>query len=308
MPIITVGLMGARTLLYKMMVVSPIFFIVWIAGTGRFRSDGFQFVACTVKQQQAISEYRPFVAEAERLEFEGKTPGAIRKTCLSWLKGYEDKKLRELTPVDLSDSVDEGIKRQILLARDGLIFSLRNLARHEAAAGKSEEAFEDFIIALQVAHILKGSDATSERISSKAQADILRDIQDLVPDVSVAHLKSFLVAAGHLGRDQNSLDRIIRQFGVMVLQNSKSNSEVYGEWAPLLENAKSGVIMPSGLIKAITSQPKRLAGVPPPLAELYLANNAHNDFLLALRQVSDKVSVLLNKKNVATASFAQLNL
>ncbi|MEQ1822024.1 MAG: hypothetical protein ABL949_05925 [Fimbriimonadaceae bacterium] len=301
------GIMGAKTLLYKLMVLSPIFFIVWIAGTGRFRNDGFQFVACTVKQQQAIRAYRPYVSHAAPVEQGYASPEQIRSVCNTWINGYRKGDLQPLTPVQVGDSVNEGIKRQIRVTRDSLILELRKVAKQERRLKNYDQAFQDYALAIVVDQILKGSDATAERVSAVSQTENLREIEKLIPNVSRANLASFLVTVQSIKDGNGTFDRVVRQFGVMVMQDSKS-AQTYGHWNPLFQNAKNGIITPAALLKTIRNKPKHLVGIPPPLAELYLAHNACNDFDAALIRVTNKISVLLNPKNVPTVRLAQFNL
>ena len=94
----------------------------------------------------------------------------------------------------------------------------------------------------------------------------------------------------------------------MVMQDKKAGLKTYGGWRPLLARAKSGVVLPSSLIKTISEQPKRLAGVPQPLAELYLATNARSSFEAELERTCQKVLILLNPENITTVRLTKLNL
>ncbi|MEQ1935809.1 MAG: hypothetical protein ABL962_18285, partial [Fimbriimonadaceae bacterium] len=259
-------------------------------------------------QQNAIRAYRPYVAETDHLEHNGHTPGQVRAASAHWLQGYLSGELQPLTPVEVGDSVNEGIKRQIRCSRDWLMFTLRLVAKKEEAAGKHDQAFTDYIQALRLGQILKGSDATAERVSSSYQSEILRELMRIAPSVSKSSLTNFVVTANTLKKEPDSLDRIIRQFGAMVMQDKKAGLKTYGGWGPLLAKAKSGVILPSGLIKTISEQPRRLADVPQPLAELYLATSARKAYESALERTYQEVLVLLNPENVPTVRLSQLNL
>src|SRR5690349_6203207 len=107
--------MGARTLLYRLMVISPIALITWIVGTGRFATDTFEFAAATQLQQQAITAYRPVVKATTPLRARGyqPTPEEIRRVAKLWIEGHRKGELKPLTPAYLADSIQIGIKGEI---------------------------------------------------------------------------------------------------------------------------------------------------------------------------------------------------
>ena len=115
--------MPARTLAYRLLLVSPVLYLAAIGVRARVHIDPYVFTACTVKQQQAFLPYKDLCiksAQFQGLALSDFDRTDLRRVAAEGHKGGVSGALKPLTPVHLDDFTRDGIKQQIGMARNSL--------------------------------------------------------------------------------------------------------------------------------------------------------------------------------------------
>lgn len=287
--------MGARTLLYRLMVISPIALITWIVGTGRFATDSFEFAAATQKQHEAISAYQEVVRVTTpfRSRQYETNPDEVRAAAQMWIDGHESGKLQPLTPAFLGDSIQNGIKNEVRACQASLTLQLQQLALAATKEGRYGEALLDLRRALAVSQVLRSSDAIAESSCCQELGVTLARLGKLLPHLATEELAAL---RSDLLRHRNGaqpLDRLVRQTAVLM-QQSQPELSFAEKWGTIVAQAKPKGTMSVMLTDYVATNPKKIRDMPPPIAQLYLGIRARESLNSEIDQTLDQISVLLD--------------
>ena len=168
--------MPARTLAYRLLVISPIIYVGAIVVRARLYIDPYAFTSCTAKQQEAFLAYRDVFAEAAG--FQGLPASQVdherlRVVASRWVEGAQSGQLRPLTPVHLDDYSRDGVKQQISRVRDVLSQRLLSCAKEELENKQPVQAAKDVLMAIRVTEAMKYSDPYSVSHSGMMQRTLI---------------------------------------------------------------------------------------------------------------------------------------
>lgn len=302
--------MGARTLLYRLMVISPIALIAWIIGTGKFQYENFEFTACTRQQHDAISDYREAVAVT--LPMTNRTyelnPQEVRYAASIWVEGAATGKLKPLTPVYVGDSVREGIKGQIRECESALAGQLRKLSEMEIRAGNYQAALSDLRLALLVSQVLRSSDPVAEAACCHEEGHILTLLENLLPKLSLDDVEGVHTDLVALRETAPSLESLVKQTNKLLRRDLLERPIEPTQFGELVAHAKVRTHAPLTLAD-LSVEPKETHRLSPYMTELYLGIRARSLSNAHYQRVIEKASVLLNpKKRTLSGTLANFSL
>jgi hypothetical protein len=290
--------MGARTLLYRLLIISPVALITWIVGTGRVLGDNFEFVGCTEQQQKDISAYRNVVVMTTPLKLRSyrRNPAQIRSLAAEWVKEYKSGKLRPLTPAFLGDSIQDGVKSEIRLCQSSLYIQMRLLSEREIRAGNLDQALNDIYACLSVSQVLRGSDALAESACCQQQRSTLEDLKPLLPSLNPKQLEETRKRLVALRDEAPDMGKLIHQTSVFMIQGQPKLSPV-DQWGTVLAQAQiKKAMLPSQIVSYIESRSIDKSQLPRPFAELYVGLRSRQMIDRWFTDMADQISVLLNPK------------
>jgi hypothetical protein len=163
--------MQARTLFYKLMVLSPAIFILGIAVGSRTYDDPYRFTACTPEQNRRILAYGPIAAETA-LALVGGTDTdtqVLRQTAQKWVDQGANGTLKVLRPICLADTVQHGAKSRAF--RPYMLLQLRLIDRavRDRTDTGDDRTADDLILAIRLCEVMKYCDFTSLAVCSLHQ-------------------------------------------------------------------------------------------------------------------------------------------
>ncbi len=290
--------MGARTLLYRLLIISPVALITWIVGTGRVLSDNFEFVGCTEQQQKDIAAYRNVVVMTTPLKLRSyrRNPAQIRSIAAEWVKQHEAGKLKPLTPAFLGDSIQDGVKSEIRLCESSLYIQLRLLSEREIRAGNTDQALKDIYACLGVSQVLRGSDALAESACCQQQRSTLEDLTPMLRFLKPKQLEEARKRLMALRDHAPDMSKLIHQTSVFMIQNEPRLSPV-DQWGTVLAQAQiKKAMQPSEIVNYIETRTIAKSDLPRPFAELYVGLRSRQMIDRCFTEVTDQISVLLNPK------------
>lgn len=289
------GDMGARTLLYRLMVISPIALITWIVGTGRFSTDSFVTEAATQRQHKAISAYEHVVTISSpmRARQYRPEPEHVRRAAKAWIDGYRNGQLKPLTPSFIGDSVQEGVKSEIRSCQTAVTLHLHQLAMREARAGRFDAALEDLKAAMMVSQVLRSSDAIAETACCHEQSNALTRLMSFADQLSQQQLRDLRAELIDLRDSAPSLERLMKQTAVL-LQQGRPHLTREQRWGKRIADAEPYGLMALSLTEFISVRPKTTRDMPPAIAQLYLGIKARDSLNEDIERALEQISMLLN--------------
>jgi hypothetical protein len=179
--------MSARTLAYKVMVLTPAIFLASLAVQSRTYSDPFEPIGQSKVDQAAVSAYidvmkatKPVIALGPNKQ----DPKRLRQIAQQWIDGSRKGVLRPLYPVAISDRATDGIKGQVFLAATQVSDRLLQVAHLEIASGNVDDATKDIVQAMEVAQVLKFSSFEAVHMCARTQRKALENLDDLMPKLT----------------------------------------------------------------------------------------------------------------------------
>lgn len=168
--------MPARTLAYRLLLVSPLLYLGAIVVRARVHLDPFVFTACTAKQQEAFKAYQPYFIEAagyQNVDPRRMDPAKLRAVAQKWFDGHEQGILRPLTPAHTEDYSRDGVKQQIVRVRDCLMHRLGALGQKEIREGNVADGLKDLVLSIKLGEVMKYSDPYAVAHSGLMQRTLL---------------------------------------------------------------------------------------------------------------------------------------
>lgn len=301
--------MGARTLLYRLMVISPVALIAWIIGTSRFQFENFEFVACTKQQHEAIDAYREAVAVTLPMtsrKYNG-PPEEIRNAAALWIEGATSGRLRPLTPVSITDSMRDGIKSEIRECETALSGQLRRLAERGIERGEFNQALGDLGMALMLSQILRSSDPIAEAACCHEEGLTLNLIEKMLPNLDESQLIAIQRTLTSIRDSKPTLDSLVRQTNVLIRREVLERPSEVAQFGELVVQAKVRDMVPLTAAEYVKLPAKKTRRMAPPFAELYLGIRARNQSNAHYERVLGKISVLLKPEQRLVASLGLSN-
>lgn len=292
------------------MVISPIIYIGTLVGRAHVQVTSYDFVACSTKQHDAITAYRPYVIDA--VPFRNKQSKTIpheqlRRVAQRWVEGRKSGDLQPLLPVHIHDFVREGVKQEIYRSGDSMVTHLLVTSRREAAAGKEAQAARDLLLAIQLSEVLKYSDPYSVAHSGMQQRSAIASLSEITSKLTPDQLRECHQTLTELREAQQPLDHLVRWMKqVYNMERIRRGLEIL----PIEEVDRYFAVErhrpEDGLLTfASIPRPKWAANgiVPTMLGELRMASNSQTTFIARLDE-QIKALVLEDPEHSGLASIA----
>lgn len=274
------------------MVISPILYIGSLSIRAHIHLNVFDFQACTKKQHDAITAYRPFVFDAlpfQNIHARHVDRDKLRTVARSWVSAAERGQLQALLPVHVNDFVREGIKQEVFRSADSLGLHLISVAKYEASAGNGGRAASDLVLSLRLFEILKYSDPYAVAHAGLQQRVALESFSEISDKLPPKVRASFVQSLVELRAAQKPLDQMVRWMKQMYnTERVRAGQEVlpFEEVDRYLSEPSSAPEAGLAVFTSAASMKWASAGeVPPLLGELRMASHSQTSFLEHLEQI-----------------------
>lgn len=204
--------MTARTLLYEMMVASPVILLASIGIYARTYEDPFVMVQSSEGATAQLMAYAEPIRMAERefgYELGYFTLEGSRKVAAEWVRAYRAGEIGPLVFERNGDSVREGPKALVMQTADRLAASLIFGGEHEMVQSR-RSSVNDILLGYEVASILKFSDLHSLGRCSMRQRSALRILMEHAETMSKDERREVAAALRRIPDDPHNLERITR--------------------------------------------------------------------------------------------------
>ncbi|MFQ3586582.1 MAG: hypothetical protein SNJ74_07760 [Fimbriimonadaceae bacterium] len=204
--------MTARTLLYELMVASPVILLASIGVHARTYEDPFVMVQSSEAADAQLMAFAEPVRMAERefgYELGHFTLEGSRKVGKEWVRAFRAGEIGPLVFERNGDSVREGPKALVMQTADRLAAALIFGGEHEMAQSR-RSSVDDILLGYEVAAILKFSDLHSLGRCSMRQRSALRILMEHAEDMGKAERRRLAAALRRIPDDPRSLERITR--------------------------------------------------------------------------------------------------
>lgn len=172
--------MLARRLALDVTALAPILFFSYVAYCSRVNVDRFHVVEMGTAAHAKVSQYIPAVRAVSDLHLgspEVASDDEIRRVGRSWIREWRAGVLADLPQTCYEDTTVDGVKGQIVVARNQLHRSLIEAAHRARDAGDEAQAVEDLVSAYEVARVLRGSDLAVAASSAAFQMMALEELR-----------------------------------------------------------------------------------------------------------------------------------
>jgi hypothetical protein len=236
--------MEARTLLYKLMVISPVGFIAWVGVLGRFSEDTFEFTANTDKQEAVIDQYQFPVAITKAY------PNVLRrKLCDEYLIFVTDTwrnemaigRLQPVYPSEHGVFMRDGVASQIKEGAIRAIDAFEELGDRREEAGKPDQAAAFYLDAYRLATRLKFSDPVGVIIFSQEQTNVLHRLSRMESKLSPETHKTVTAFLKGQTKDRGEMTFMTRHLETLYAVYRRNREKPYstGEPATVLAKART---------------------------------------------------------------------
>lgn len=225
--------MSARTLIFRILTLLPVFALAIVGIDARMGFDRFDTPQMTAKQTDDLLRYIPFLTTAENVLGEDKfdaDPFATSLEAERWIVAQRDGLLEDLLPVANDDNCSEGPKSDIFMARNALARTLFRKAQR-IDAGPLKTRVRWLMRALQLLEVGKYSDLGTVYTSNVAQRRILPALADLGSRLSPADRAVLALDIEDLVSTAKPLDPIV----ALAEQQYKAWVEVHGVPVDVIE-------------------------------------------------------------------------
>lgn len=205
--------MTARTLLYEMMVASPVILLASIGVYARTYEDPFVMVQSSEEATAHLMAYAEPIRMAERefgYDLGHFTLEGSRKVAAEWVRAYRAGEIGPLVFERNGDSVRDGPKALVMQTADRLAASLIFGGEHEMVRSR-RSSVNDILLGYEVASILKYSDLHSLGQCSMRQRSALRILMEHAETMSEDERRKVAAALRRIPDDPHSLERITRK-------------------------------------------------------------------------------------------------
>lgn len=187
----TLSLNGLKNVAVRTMALAPLALVMGFAVHPTPTNIDFDALTASQSANERIGNYVPYVQAVKKL---GETPNAVDVKAVAdeWIKGIETGKLLPLYAQTFDDSIQGGVKIQIVEAARALDEQLEAVAKEEAAAGHPDLAAQDFVRSAEIFQSVKYSGNQAVAMISlvqKRSMDLLGQIWTEVPTLTKVELR-----------------------------------------------------------------------------------------------------------------------
>lgn len=203
-------IMWARKLTNELLVAGPFLMLAIMAIKSRTNYDPWETPGNSAEVEARIDAYvKPMKVLNQALE--GRDDAKIRLVARDWLDRHLKGELRPLPPCSYVDSTREGVKGQITLAKNRLVYRLIEQSEAAQSKGDSKASVSDALLAYKVADVLKYSDFSTVYDTARAQMRIFATLEKALKDAAPDQKKWVRLTLDKPGLDVKSLNRILLQ-------------------------------------------------------------------------------------------------
>lgn len=203
-------IMWARKLTNELLVAGPFLMLAIMAIKSRTNYDPWETPGNPAEVESRIDAYvKPMKVLNQALE--GRDDAKIRLVARDWLDRHLKGELRPLPPCSYVDSTREGVKGQITLAKNRLVYRLIEQSEAAQSKGDSKASVSDALLAYKVADVLKYSDFSTVYDTARAQMRIFATLEKALKDAAPDQKKWVRLTLDKPGLDVKSLNRILLQ-------------------------------------------------------------------------------------------------
>jgi hypothetical protein len=130
-----------------------------------------------------ISAYVDVVRATEAAEQSGANPTTYRSIAHDWASEAKEGKLKPLLPQGAEDTMNSGVKAQILASAKLICKKLRTASDAEAKQMRYASAAKDLVLAMQVLQPIRYSDIVTVAVVGSQQRQLMRKLQSLWPNL-----------------------------------------------------------------------------------------------------------------------------
>jgi hypothetical protein len=174
---------AAKNVAIKMMVLTPLVLGMGFAVHPSPTPGDIDMISASKSSHQAIGNYVEVVRASEKLT-SSSSPDEIRKVAHGWVTEGRAGTLRALPPESPDDTLQSGVKGQILAAGRITMIRMENVAKAESSKGEFDHAAEDLVSGAMVMEPLKFSGSSAVAVVGAQQKRMLRALEEAWPKVS----------------------------------------------------------------------------------------------------------------------------
>ncbi len=246
------------------MIASPVIILGSIGYQARTYQDDFDFQRYSARLEKKIWAYTDVIGKVELANGaydRPEHPGLVRTAASSWIDQARKGKLTTLEPEYLEDSINEGVKAQIFSACMQLSSDLIDLSKDSQAAGNSDQAAKDLMMAVELLQGLKYSDLTSASTMSARQRGLFRLIRECMPAMSPNAKNEVAARLTRIEKSEQPVEPILERAKGLFARASKRNANRHenNAFAQLVQDA--GISDPNAIrvLAETPSNPPKLA-------------------------------------------------
>lgn len=202
--------MWARKLTNELLVAGPFLMLAIMAIKSRTNYDPWETPRNTADVESRIDAYvKPMQTLDQALE--SGNSDQIRTAAKLWIDGQEAGALRPLPPCSYVDSTRDGVKGQVTLAKNRLVYRLIELSEHHLEADQPTKALDDALLAFRVADVLKFSDFSTVYDTCRAQLRIMKTVETALKQAKDCQRSEIRALLAKCTVDLKPLNRILLQ-------------------------------------------------------------------------------------------------
>ncbi len=153
-------------------VACPVLFSAFVALYSRNYQDRYQVPSSTPQQESTVLAYAPYIRQTNQLF--SKNAYSINRTEMlqvagNWEKADESGILQPLPKVSFEDSIQQGVRGQIIHSKSMLVSALYEDARDLESNGRPNQAAQEVLLGVNLSQGLKYSDFNSVFLSDVEQ-------------------------------------------------------------------------------------------------------------------------------------------
>ncbi len=219
--------MWARRLTYKLMVAAPFVLMTSIAVNSRTYKDSWSSLEAGAELNERIGAYVDPVRAVVKLQWMGRnctSDSEARDVATQWAGLAKSGVLKPLIPAYFGDSMENGVKQQILLANRSLTRRLESVVRNDLRDGRPLLAARDLALSLEVSSILKYSDLISLSTICTEQLRSIELLKEIAPllDRQTSRKTASLIES-YLGQKRQLIEMLVRSRNQFSVQAARDN-------------------------------------------------------------------------------------
>lgn len=195
-------------------VACPLIFSAFVALYSRNYQDRYQVPTSTPQQESAVLAYAPYVRDANLL-FSKSNYYIDRKQMLqvagNWQKADESGALQPLQKVSFEDSIQQGVRGQIMHSKSMLVSALFEDAKTLESSGQANQAAREVLLGVKLSQGLKYSDFNSVFLSDEEQRRAAAFLERNAKDLNSQTKQDAKDLFAKVLRDSSNLDAMTRE-------------------------------------------------------------------------------------------------